>query len=270
MAKKSFLQYIYHNITSKGWITNHDERRIQMKHPKMTEKWFSSARKISNKNGNFTLIELLVVVSIIAILAGLFLPALKLARDKGMAISCVSNQKQLGMATLLYADNNKGRIMAYTMAYNGGSANIYWMDLIYSQITNKAATPNIWLNYEYDKPTKPKLGALACPAETEPFVFSTAGTQHFGINGIIQSKDKNSYITLLKEPSKRMLFADMKGKAGWQASIYPNYGSWANNVHAHFLRHPGSTANITFADGHVSTTKETSDFSNAKYFWFEN
>ena len=241
-----------------------------MKHPEMAKRWFSSARKSTHKNGNFTLIELLVVVAIIAILAGMLLPALKLARDKGMAISCVSNQKQLGMTTLMYADDNKGRIMAYTMTYNGGTASIYWMDLIYSQITNKAASPNIWLNYEYNTPTKPRVGALTCPAETEPFVFSTGGSQHFGINGIIQSKDKNSYISLLKQPSKRMLFADMKGTAGWQANVYPKYGSWASNVHAHFLRHPGSTANITFADGHVSTTKETSDFSNAKYFWFEN
>lgn len=109
----------------------------------------------------FTLIELLVVIAIIAILAAILFPVFAQAKAAGQATGCLSNQRNLGVAMLLYqADYEDAFPLA---AYPEGDGFKLWLDLVDPYVKNK----QVWL----------------CPGSQVSRTDTTGAiTSHFGYN----------------------------------------------------------------------------------------
>ncbi len=204
----------------------------------------------------FTLIELLVVVAIIAILAGMLLPALNKAREKAKAVSCAANFSSLGKAMQLYIMDNKDYVTPYKneTGYTSGVTRMWYFSSATTGLISdylQASQGGVIVGYDLSG-GKLLKGKFMCPSYVPPAnwqTWSPARTYSIGLNSHLT--ELFSAGTLPKIGSLKKVSRGAHALEAQSAAYINRYNPLKDATLRAEFRHSGMT-NAVYLDGHVN------------------
>jgi prepilin-type N-terminal cleavage/methylation domain-containing protein/prepilin-type processing-associated H-X9-DG protein len=240
----------------------------------------------------FTLIELLVVVSIIAVLAGILLPALQMVRSGARSTVCQSNLRQISLASLAYANDSDGMLVPNYGTNPDGTNSPSYTDFLFPYIEMNSGSSN----------NQPK-NVYVCPSG-KPVASSASWfwLWNYGLNEAIHPTFvsptwKTCVIARVRRPSETIDVVDARQKSSdptgnssrvisvwnsWSTSsaYYDQDSGWATDMAGPYpdetyystvrYRHgstgyQGQQANIAWLDGHVSSVPHNTLIKNVHF-----